>query len=181
MANTYNQILTRGLGSSLSSTPVVDGKIRFATDTQELYIDFGVARIAITDVIKGKTESQIKALNPPLNKIYLSSDTLKLLYKSGNNWITLNPDLPVAASVGPADINSNAGVVGTSAKYAREDHEHKIALATGDANGQVKIAGTNVNVKGLGSLAYLNSVSSSNITSSSDEFDMDFGELTDDD
>ena len=47
--------------------------------------------------------------------------------------------------------------MGTSAKYAREDHVHAIALATGDANGQVKIAGTNVDVKGLGSAAYTDS------------------------
>ena len=34
---------------------------------------------------------------------------------------------------------------------------HNITLATGDNNGQVKIAGTNVSVKGLGSAAYTNS------------------------
>ena len=56
------------------------------------------------------------------------------------------------ASATPANIGTAA--VGTSAKYAREDHVHAISLATGDANGQVKIAGTNVSVKGLGTAAY---------------------------
>lgn len=46
------------------------------------------------------------------------------------------------------------GAVGTSTNYARQDHAHKISLATGDSNGQVKIAGSNVSVKGLGSAAY---------------------------
>lgn len=56
------------------------------------------------------------------------------------------------ASATPANIGTAA--VGTSVKYAREDHVHAISLATGDANGQVKIAGTNVAVKGLGTAAY---------------------------
>lgn len=59
-----------------------------------------------------------------------------------------------AATAAPGDISSSAGAAGTSTNYARQDHTHKISLATGDANGQVKIAGTNVDVKGLGSNAY---------------------------
>jgi len=62
-----------------------------------------------------------------------------------------------AASATPSAIGTAA--VGTSAKYAREDHVHNIALATGDSNGQVKIAGTNVSVKGLGSAAYVDTES----------------------
>ena len=58
-----------------------------------------------------------------------------------------------AATVTPNKVVT-ASSVGTSAKYAREDHTHGIDLATGDANGQVKIAGTNVSVKGLGTAAY---------------------------
>lgn len=56
-----------------------------------------------------------------------------------------------AASETPEPIGTAA--VGTSAKYAREDHVHNIALATGDSNGQVKIAGTNVSVKGWNTAA----------------------------
>ena len=43
---------------------------------------------------------------------------------------------------------------GTAKTVSRGDHVHSIALATGDSNGQVKIAGSNVSVKGLGSNAY---------------------------
>ena len=59
------------------------------------------------------------------------------------------------ASATPASVAS-AGSVGTSTKYAREDHTHAISVATGDANGQVKIAGQNASVKGLGNAAYTN-------------------------
>lgn len=93
-----------------------------------------------------------------------TTDTLELV--AGSN-ITLTPDaindkvtiaatVPTAASVAPSDVSTSSSV-GTSANYARQDHVHKIALATGDSNGQVKIAGTNVDVKGLGSAAYTQS------------------------
>lgn len=61
-----------------------------------------------------------------------------------------------AATTAPGKVAS-ASSTGTSTNYARQDHTHGIDLATGDSNGQVKIAGSNVSVKGLGSAAYTNS------------------------
>lgn len=61
-----------------------------------------------------------------------------------------------AATAAPGNVASTSSV-GVSENYARQDHTHGIDLATGDANGQVKIAGTNVSVKGLGSAAYTES------------------------
>jgi hypothetical protein len=58
-----------------------------------------------------------------------------------------------AANAAPPKVAS-ASASGTSGNYARQDHTHGIDLATGDSNGQVKIAGTNVSVKGLGTAAY---------------------------
>ena len=52
-----------------------------------------------------------------------------------------------AATAAPGNI-ATSGAVGTSTNYARQDHTHGISLATGDSNGQVKIAGSNVSVKG---------------------------------
>jgi len=75
---------------------------------------------------------------------------------NGNLYVTQKDDNTTytAATAAPGDISSSAGAAGSSTNYARQDHTHKIALATGDSNGQVKIAGTNVSVKGLGSNAY---------------------------
>lgn len=70
-----------------------------------------------------------------------------------NNVISTTATKNTAASATPEKV-STTGAVGTGTKYAREDHVHGIDLATGDANGQVKIAGQNVDVKGLGSNAY---------------------------
>ena len=67
-----------------------------------------------------------------------------------------------AATAAPGKVASSSAV-GTSTNYARQDHTHGIDLATGDSNGQVKIAGTNVSVKGLGSWAYKSSGSGSDV------------------
>ena len=74
----YKHILTRGLKSELDKTNVLDGTLRFVTDTQQLMLDNGTTRIEFTDVIKDFTESQIKSTIAPLPKLYLSSDTHKL-------------------------------------------------------------------------------------------------------
>lgn len=59
--------------------------------------------------------------------------------------------LPFASTIQDIGTTASAGSANT---VPRGDHVHAIALATGDANGQVKIAGTNVSVKGLGTAAY---------------------------
>ncbi len=65
------------------------------------------------------------------------------------------------ANTAPGKVAS-ASSTGTSTNYARQDHTHGIDLATGDSNGQVKIAGQNVSVKGLKALAYADSVTKVN-------------------
>ena len=67
--------------------------------------------------------------------------------------LTLKNSTYTAANAAPPKV-ATASTSGTSANYARQDHTHGIDLATGDSNGQVKIAGTNVSVKGLGTAAY---------------------------
>ena len=90
------------------------------------------------------------------------------------NGHTVNADVPsgakftdttyTAATAAPGKVTS-ASAQGSSTNYARQDHTHGIDLVTGDANGQVKIAGTNVSVKGLGAMAYKASLAASDIPS----------------
>lgn len=70
--------------------------------------------------------------------------------------------IPNAASAAPGKVASSSSQ-GSSVNYARQDHTHGIDLATGDANGQVKIAGNNVSVKGLAALAYKASLGKSDV------------------
>lgn len=88
------------------------------------------------------------------------------------NGHTINADVPsgakftdttyTAATAAPGKVAS-ASAQGTSTNYARQDHTHGIDVATGDANGQVKIAGQNASVKGLAALAYKESLAASDI------------------
>lgn len=59
---------------------------------------------------------------------------------------------PSAGSSATAVSTTASG--GSATTWSKSDHVHNIALATGDSNGQVKIAGTNISVKGLGAHAY---------------------------
>ena len=52
----------------------------------------------------------------------------------------------------PSTVGSSASV-GSSGKYAREDHTHNIAVASGDSEGQVKVAGQNATVNGWSAIS----------------------------
>ncbi len=73
--------------------------------------------------------------------------------RGDGTWVVPTNTTYTAATAAPGNI-ATSGAQGSSTNYARQDHTHGIALATGDSNGQVKIAGKNVSVKGLGTAAY---------------------------
>lgn len=113
MSIEYPKILTKGFKSALEHTPIQNGKIRFATDTNQLFIDDDGVRKEITDFITDYTESAIKQLMAPLPKAYISSDTHKLfMYLTGQGWICLSND---AANASTAQYAVNAG----SASYSK--------------------------------------------------------------
>ena len=91
-----------------------------------------------------------------------NSSPMKFGCNNYNFYYTSVDTTYTAANAAPGKIASSSQV-GTSSNYARQDHTHGIDLATGDSNGQVKIAGTNVSVKGLGSLAYLSSLDADDV------------------
>ena len=95
------------------------------------------------------------ATNSGTNSLTMAASTKYKLTAGGSQYIfTTPPDTKyTAATAAPGNIASS-GSAGSSANYARQDHTHGIALATGDSNGQVKIAGSNVSVKGLAAAAY---------------------------
>ena len=76
-----------------------------------------------------------------------------LLNGTTTDPITTSGTLNINYGTTTAKIGTTAAP-GSETTVSRSDHVHAIDLATGDANGQVKIAGTNVSVKGLGSNAF---------------------------
>lgn len=102
--NAYAGILTRGVQAAIAAASVVDGKIRVATDSQQLYFDLGSgARIEITDVIKTYTSTEIESddgTDIPValrGKLFLASDTKHLYVHNGTTWIDLNASGGVAS------------------------------------------------------------------------------------
>jgi hypothetical protein len=84
----YNKNLSRGLQSAINETPIEDGKLRFTVDTARIYLDLKNERIEFTDFVKGLTGEEIRNLQNPLPKMYLSSDTHELLFYHDEEWIS---------------------------------------------------------------------------------------------
>jgi hypothetical protein len=84
---------------------------------------------------------------------FAEGTNISLSNSNGTITITTTATKDAPYTSNPANVSTTAAV-GSSAYFARGDHVHAIALATGDSNGQVKIAGTNVTVKGINTAAY---------------------------
>jgi hypothetical protein len=66
--------------------------------------------------------------------------------------LKIGGDEVAPATATPSAVGSSASV-GSSTKYAREDHTHNIAVASGDSEGQVKVAGQNATVNGWSTIS----------------------------
>ena len=90
----YKNILTKGLQSMLSSTPIEDGKLRFTEDTGNLFLDLvngeSKKRVKISDIIDDQTEAEIAEILAPLPKIYLASDTHRMYVFASGKWIDVS-------------------------------------------------------------------------------------------
>ena len=83
----YPKILSKGYYSSLAGTSIEQDKLRFTLDTGQIFLDTADERVEFTDFVKGLTEEQIQDTFAPLPKFYLSSDTHKLFYHDGEEWL----------------------------------------------------------------------------------------------
>lgn len=89
MSGDYVKVFTKGLQSALESTSIENGKLRFTVDSGRLYLDHNTSRIAISGVVTGFTDSEIRNLSTPLPKLYVASDTLKLYASDGTDMVDL--------------------------------------------------------------------------------------------
>ena len=160
--NSNNRIdLVNKSGTSISNVTIAD-----ATTTQPGLLSTS-DKTKLNGIATGAEVNQNAFSNVKVGSTTIAADaktdTLELV--AGDN-VTLTPDASgdkitisskdttyTPASAAPGKVATNSSV-GTSTNYARQDHTHGIDVTTGDSNGQVKIAGQNVSVKGLGSAAY---------------------------
>lgn len=76
---------------TLANMPVAitNGTISVATDAQKAFVDVSGVRVPISDLVTGNTEAQIRAITAAnaLNKLYLASDSMKLLYFDTTTYV----------------------------------------------------------------------------------------------
>lgn len=122
MSNTYENMMTKGLASSLENTSVEDGKVRFTTDTNQLFIDADGERHEISDVMKKYTESEIKSLLAPLPKLYLSSDTHKLFVYASGEWIVVGKNDWIGTKAEYEEAVANGEILEGMTVYITDDY-----------------------------------------------------------
>ena len=74
-----SSILSRGYQDTIDDTVMSEGMFRFGVDSCRLFVDTAHERLEISDFVKGLTFREIMALEHPLPKMYLASDTHQLL------------------------------------------------------------------------------------------------------
>ena len=72
-------VIKRGLQSTIDNHAIDDGKIYFSTDTNRLFMDIANERLEYTDFVRGLKYAEVIALESPLPKVYLTTDTRQLL------------------------------------------------------------------------------------------------------
>ena len=144
MADKDNSYLTvdfgfrRGSKKNLNSTDVKNGTLNFTKDTKELFVDIDDKRIQITSIVfDGGTEDDIKALENPDNKIYLSSDTFKLLYFDPKSleWHTVTGEnIDFDKYYTKAQVNSLLDNIKDMINQLQETHNEDIADINADVD-----------------------------------------------
>lgn len=98
----------KGNQSDLSGAELLDGHFYVCKDSREFGVDLDGTRIPLGDVIKDFTETEIKAIGVPENKLYLSNDTSKLFYfnREKLEWVEIGGRPSIAESA-INDIDGN--------------------------------------------------------------------------
>lgn len=118
-----------------------------------IHVKFTTASGTATKLKVGSTDA--KSITNPSGAVVWAANSVVSFTYDGTNWIMNDgKDTKYTAATSAPGKVATTSAQGTSANYARQDHTHGIDLATGDNNGQVKIAGSNVSVKGLAGAAY---------------------------
>ena len=161
MANVtnVNGVLSRGTQSRVDGTSTSDGMFRFATDSEQLYIDFQDKRIPISDIKTGLTQQEISELETPVDdKLYVASDTHVFMMHHNGEWISPHSEtsgnadtlewhpasyFAPAESIGDGTltIRKNTVSIGTFSANTHEDADISIQVNNGTLT--IKKVGSN--------------------------------------
>ena len=105
-----------GTKAAQTAASVVNGTLRVANDTQELFVDINNQRVSVASIVTGLTEAQIKAQSVAniLPKIYISSDTNTLFWYSvgETEWVVVGGDsVAFAEAAEKAEKDADGNVI----------------------------------------------------------------------
>lgn len=152
-----------GDGTNVTTTPTSESNYTKPSSATKLSVLFGklfyfVSRLrtsvrdlsSASDTEFPSEKAVATAIDGKQDSLGISSsgDAGKFLNQKGSFVTPSYPSVPTAYSSTPAGI-STTGSAGSSTSWSKGDHVHPISLAEGSDYGCVKVAGTNVKVKGL--------------------------------
>ena len=158
LSDATNGTAAAASGGTAATPKAVSDALQAAKD----YVDDNI----ITDVqVNGTTvvDATTSVANVPLvgaqNTVGVVKNGSSVTSSSGYTASPIISGVPyyknttyTAATTASAVATTASG--GSASTYSKGDHVHSISLATGDNDGQVKIAGSNISVKGLAAAAY---------------------------
>lgn len=121
----------RGYADAFKNTPILNGSLNFVKDQRRFFVDVDDSRFEISDIVfDGGTEAEIRALPVPENKLYISSDTFKLLFFDRNKmkWHVVGTNVvDKAVEADKATYDSKGNVIADyyyPAQDAAIDHQN---------------------------------------------------------
>ena len=97
----------RGVKRNIATLGIEDGSLIFTLDTGEFYIDIDGKRLFIDDIVFYDTETEIKNITTPADKLYIAKNTRRMLVydRVNSKWIYLsNPGLVIGTCDTAGDV-----------------------------------------------------------------------------
>lgn len=115
----------RGTLEGYKNTSYVEGSLNFTKDEEMLYVHKDGVKIRISDVVlDAGTEAQIRAIQLPKNKLYLASDTYRMMWfnRTTLTWEYVNKVSVRADVATKAEKDTNGNLI-TRYYYPRSEAE----------------------------------------------------------
>lgn len=155
-SNTVNKIVSLQNGSSFT---LIDGVT--------IHVKFNNSNTISSPTLNVNNTGAKNILNPGGNGDlqWPANSVLSLTYYNNNYYINgfFKPSTggeggqDILPAIDVANISTTEKSVGSINRYAKEDHVHQLAVATGQQNGYVQIGNSQVQVKGIAAAAFRDS------------------------
>ena len=136
----YQNMFYKGLEEAVLDSDIQNGKIKVATDTARIFVDFnGLGRIEFTDFVRSFSSSEIEGgtvESPITSKIYIANDTGHLYVYIGSTFVDItNFKVTSAYNADSATYATSAGSATTATNAMNSSTALTAGAATNDSAG----------------------------------------------